>query len=75
MNLRSLFSVHLPAVSMLGPLTTPEHQISKTPSSSSLSSRMMNKITPKYVTNPLYMHLVLARSQRLGLLTSRCLTC
>ncbi|XP_041952727.1 rac GTPase-activating protein 1 [Alosa sapidissima] len=35
-------------VSMLGPLTTPEHQITKTPSSSSLSSRMMNKITPKF---------------------------
>ncbi|KAL2103654.1 hypothetical protein ACEWY4_000522 [Coilia grayii] len=35
-------------VSMLGPLTTPEHQLSKTPSSSSLSSRMMNKITPKF---------------------------
>ncbi|XP_042561008.1 rac GTPase-activating protein 1, partial [Clupea harengus] len=35
-------------VSMLGPITTPEHQITKTPSSSSLSSRVMNKITPKF---------------------------
>jgi len=35
-------------VSMLGPVTTPEHQLSKTPSTSSLSSRMMNKITPKF---------------------------
>lgn len=37
-----------PKVSILGPVTTPEHQICKTPSSSSLSSRMMNKITPKF---------------------------
>lgn len=35
------------AVSMLGPLTTPEHQLSKTPSSSSLSQRMRNTLTPR----------------------------
>uniref|UniRef100_A0A8C9SRZ6 Rac GTPase-activating protein 1 n=1 Tax=Scleropages formosus TaxID=113540 RepID=A0A8C9SRZ6_SCLFO len=37
-------------VSMLGPLTTPEHQMSKTPSSSSLSQRMkstLSRTTPK----------------------------
>lgn len=38
------------AVSMLGPLTTPEQQLSKTPSSSSLSQRVrstFSKTTPK----------------------------
>uniref|UniRef100_A0AAY4CTH8 Rac GTPase-activating protein 1 n=1 Tax=Denticeps clupeoides TaxID=299321 RepID=A0AAY4CTH8_9TELE len=35
-------------VSMLGPLTTPEHQMNKTPSTSSLSHRVMNKITPRF---------------------------
>ncbi|XP_061591316.1 rac GTPase-activating protein 1 [Cololabis saira] len=35
-------------VSMLGPLTTPEHQMSKTPSSSSLSQRMKNTLTPRF---------------------------
>ncbi|XP_053313726.1 rac GTPase-activating protein 1 [Spea bombifrons] len=38
-------------VSMLGPLTTPEQQISKTPSSSSLSQKMrstLGKNTPKF---------------------------
>ncbi|XP_014351732.1 rac GTPase-activating protein 1 [Latimeria chalumnae] len=37
-------------VSMLGPLTTPEHQLSKTPSSSSLSQRVKStfKTTPKF---------------------------
>ncbi|XP_034029344.1 rac GTPase-activating protein 1 [Thalassophryne amazonica] len=35
-------------VSMLGPLTTPEHQFSKTPSSSSLSQRMKSTLTPKF---------------------------
>ncbi|XP_018616064.1 rac GTPase-activating protein 1 isoform X1 [Scleropages formosus] len=38
-------------VSMLGPLTTPEHQMSKTPSSSSLSQRMkstLSRTTPKF---------------------------
>lgn len=37
-------------VSMLGPLTTPEHQMNKTPSSSSLSQRMKSTLTktPKF---------------------------
>lgn len=35
------------AVSMLGPLTTPEHQLNKTPSSSSLSQRMKSSLTPR----------------------------
>ncbi|KAJ8358545.1 hypothetical protein SKAU_G00150700 [Synaphobranchus kaupii] len=38
-------------VSMLGPLTTPEHKMSKTPSSSSLSQRMksaLSRNTPKF---------------------------
>uniref|UniRef100_A0A8C9VQ15 Rac GTPase-activating protein 1 n=1 Tax=Scleropages formosus TaxID=113540 RepID=A0A8C9VQ15_SCLFO len=38
-------------MSMLGPLTTPEHQMSKTPSSSSLSQRMkstLSRTTPKF---------------------------
>ncbi|XP_064257196.1 rac GTPase-activating protein 1 isoform X1 [Passer domesticus] len=38
-------------VSILGPLTTPEHQLSKTPSSSSLSQRVrstFSKTTPKF---------------------------
>nr|XP_006629297.1 PREDICTED: rac GTPase-activating protein 1 [Lepisosteus oculatus] len=38
-------------VSMLGPLTTPEHQIAKTPSSSSLSQRMkttLSRNTPRF---------------------------
>ncbi|XP_048873560.1 rac GTPase-activating protein 1 [Brienomyrus brachyistius] len=38
-------------VSMLGPLTTPEHQMSKTPSSSSLSQRMkstLSRTTPRF---------------------------
>ncbi|XP_062871375.1 rac GTPase-activating protein 1 [Trichomycterus rosablanca] len=39
-------------VSMFGPLTTPEQQLTKTPSSSSLSQRMrnatLNAITPKF---------------------------
>ncbi|XP_064160894.1 rac GTPase-activating protein 1-like [Anguilla rostrata] len=38
-------------VSMLGPLTTPEHKMSKTPSSSSLSQRMksaLSRTTPKF---------------------------
>uniref|UniRef100_A0A8D2QK35 Rac GTPase-activating protein 1 n=1 Tax=Zonotrichia albicollis TaxID=44394 RepID=A0A8D2QK35_ZONAL len=38
-------------VSILGPLTTPEHQLSKTPSSSSLSQRVLStfsKTTPKF---------------------------
>ncbi|NXD30329.1 RGAP1 protein, partial [Spelaeornis formosus] len=38
-------------VSILGPLTTPEHQISKTPSSSSLSQRVrstFSRTTPKF---------------------------
>uniref|UniRef100_A0A8C4FFA6 Rac GTPase-activating protein 1 n=1 Tax=Dicentrarchus labrax TaxID=13489 RepID=A0A8C4FFA6_DICLA len=33
---------------MLGPLTTPEHQLSKTPSSSSLSQRMKSSLTPRF---------------------------
>lgn len=40
-------------VNMFGPITTPDQQMSKTPSSSSLSQRMknatLNAITPKYV--------------------------
>lgn len=38
-------------VSILGPLTTPEHQLSKTPSSSSLSQRVrstFSKTTPRF---------------------------
>ncbi|XP_039602718.1 rac GTPase-activating protein 1 [Polypterus senegalus] len=38
-------------VSMLGPLTTPEHQMSKTPSSSSISQRVkstLSRTTPKF---------------------------
>ncbi|KAM9856316.1 rac GTPase-activating protein 1 [Aulostomus maculatus] len=34
--------------SMLGPLTTPEHQLNKTPSSSSLSQRMKTSLTPRF---------------------------
>nr|XP_057908400.1 rac GTPase-activating protein 1 [Doryrhamphus excisus]XP_057908401.1 rac GTPase-activating protein 1 [Doryrhamphus excisus] len=33
-------------VTLLGPLTTPEHQLNKTPSSSSLSQRMKSTLTP-----------------------------
>ncbi|KAM9785732.1 LOW QUALITY PROTEIN: rac GTPase-activating protein 1 [Neosynchiropus ocellatus] len=36
------------SVSILGPLTTPEHQLTKTPSSSSLSQRMMSSLTPRF---------------------------
>uniref|UniRef100_A0A667YSU4 Rac GTPase-activating protein 1 n=1 Tax=Myripristis murdjan TaxID=586833 RepID=A0A667YSU4_9TELE len=35
-------------MSILGPLTTPEHQLSKTPSSSSLSQRMKSTLTPRF---------------------------
>ncbi|XP_034393167.1 rac GTPase-activating protein 1 [Cyclopterus lumpus] len=35
-------------MSMLGPLTTPEHQLNKTPSSSSLSQRMKSSLTPRF---------------------------
>ncbi|XP_053705118.1 rac GTPase-activating protein 1 isoform X2 [Synchiropus splendidus] len=35
-------------MSILGPLTTPEHQLTKTPSSSSLSQRMMSSLTPRF---------------------------
>uniref|UniRef100_A0A1A8QQK1 Rac GTPase-activating protein 1 n=1 Tax=Nothobranchius rachovii TaxID=451742 RepID=A0A1A8QQK1_9TELE len=35
-------------VSMLGPLTTPEHQLCKTPSSSSLSQRVKSTLTPRF---------------------------
>ncbi|XP_029975727.1 rac GTPase-activating protein 1 [Salarias fasciatus] len=35
-------------VSILGPLTTPEHQFNKTPSSSSLSQRMKSTLTPRF---------------------------
>uniref|UniRef100_H3D4Q4 Rac GTPase-activating protein 1 n=1 Tax=Tetraodon nigroviridis TaxID=99883 RepID=H3D4Q4_TETNG len=35
-------------MSMLGPLTTPEHQLSKTPSSSSLSQRVKSTLTPRF---------------------------
>ncbi|XP_022063052.1 rac GTPase-activating protein 1 [Acanthochromis polyacanthus] len=35
-------------VSMLGPLTTPEQQFNKTPSSSSLSQRMKSTLTPRF---------------------------
>uniref|UniRef100_A0A674P6K9 Rac GTPase-activating protein 1 n=1 Tax=Takifugu rubripes TaxID=31033 RepID=A0A674P6K9_TAKRU len=35
-------------VSLLGPLTTPEHQFNKTPSSSSLSQRMRSTLTPRF---------------------------
>lgn len=34
--------------SILGPLTTPEHQLNKTPSSSSLSQRMKSTLTPRF---------------------------
>ncbi|XP_068997410.1 rac GTPase-activating protein 1 [Embiotoca jacksoni] len=34
--------------SILGPLTTPEHQFNKTPSSSSLSQRMKSTLTPRF---------------------------
>uniref|UniRef100_A0A3B4XSJ6 Rac GTPase-activating protein 1 n=1 Tax=Seriola lalandi dorsalis TaxID=1841481 RepID=A0A3B4XSJ6_SERLL len=34
--------------SMLGPLTTPEHHLNKTPSSSSLSQRMKSTLTPRF---------------------------
>uniref|UniRef100_A0A3B4F1A7 Rac GTPase-activating protein 1 n=1 Tax=Pundamilia nyererei TaxID=303518 RepID=A0A3B4F1A7_9CICH len=34
-------------VSILGPLTTPEYQLNKTPSSSSLSQRMKSSLTPR----------------------------
>lgn len=36
------------SVSILGPLTTPEHQLNKTPSSSSLSQRMKSTLTPRF---------------------------
>lgn len=35
-------------MSILGPLTTPEHQLNKTPSSSSLTQRMKSSLTPKF---------------------------
>ncbi|XP_041860171.1 rac GTPase-activating protein 1 [Melanotaenia boesemani] len=35
-------------MSMLGPLTTPEYQLNKTPSSSSLSQRMKSSLTPRF---------------------------
>lgn len=35
-------------VSILGPLTTPEYQLNKTPSSSSLSQRMKSSLTPRF---------------------------
>ncbi|KAM3872549.1 rac GTPase-activating protein 1 [Diretmus argenteus] len=35
-------------VSILGPLTTPEQQLSKTPSSSSLTQRMKSSLTPRF---------------------------
>lgn len=35
-------------VSILGPLTTPEQQMNKTPSSSSLSQRMKSSLTPRF---------------------------
>lgn len=35
------------SVSMLGPLTTPEQQLNKTPSSSSLSQRVKSTLTPR----------------------------
>uniref|UniRef100_A0A674PJR7 Rac GTPase activating protein 1 n=1 Tax=Takifugu rubripes TaxID=31033 RepID=A0A674PJR7_TAKRU len=35
-------------MSLLGPLTTPEHQFNKTPSSSSLSQRMRSTLTPRF---------------------------
>ncbi|NXX81420.1 RGAP1 protein, partial [Urocolius indicus] len=52
-NTNAFSSPHTPdmRVSMLGPLTTPEHQLSKTPSSSSLSQRVRStfcKTTPKF---------------------------
>ncbi|XP_068605414.1 rac GTPase-activating protein 1 [Brachionichthys hirsutus] len=34
--------------SMLGPLTTPEHVLNKTPSSSSLTQRVMSSLTPRF---------------------------
>ncbi|XP_077471672.1 rac GTPase-activating protein 1 [Stigmatopora argus] len=36
------------SVSMLGPLTTPEQQLNKTPSSSSLSQRFKSSLTPRF---------------------------
>ncbi|XP_068194762.1 rac GTPase-activating protein 1 [Antennarius striatus] len=35
-------------VSMLGPLTTPEYPLNKTPSSSSLTQRMKSSLTPRF---------------------------
>ncbi|XP_077368898.1 rac GTPase-activating protein 1 [Festucalex cinctus] len=35
-------------VSLLGPLMTPEHQMNKTPSSSSLSQRFKSSLTPRF---------------------------
>ncbi|CAL8319630.1 unnamed protein product [Merluccius merluccius] len=35
-------------MSILGPLTTPEHQLSKTPSSSSLTQRLKSSLTPSF---------------------------
>ncbi|KAM4570509.1 rac GTPase-activating protein 1 [Fundulus diaphanus] len=35
-------------VSILGPITTPEQQLNKTPSSSSLSQRMKSTLTPRF---------------------------
>ncbi|XP_054901874.1 rac GTPase-activating protein 1 [Poeciliopsis prolifica] len=35
-------------MSILGPLTTPEHQLNKTPSSSSLSQKMKSTLTPRF---------------------------
>ncbi|XP_059902547.1 rac GTPase-activating protein 1 [Gadus macrocephalus] len=35
-------------MSMLGPLTTPEHQLNKTPSSSSLKQRVKSSLTPSF---------------------------
>ncbi|CAN9516039.1 unnamed protein product [Ophioblennius macclurei] len=36
--------------SILGPLTTPDHQFNKTPSSSSLSQRMKSTLTPRFAS-------------------------
>ncbi|XP_054033452.1 rac GTPase-activating protein 1 [Dryobates pubescens] len=52
-NTKAYFSPQTPdvKVSMLGPLTTPERQLSKTPSSSSLSQRVrstFSRTTPKF---------------------------
>ncbi|KAK0148052.1 Rac GTPase-activating protein 1 [Merluccius polli] len=35
-------------MSILGPLTTPEHQLNKTPSSSSLTQRLKSSLTPSF---------------------------